>query len=636
MKDRTLSFDPAARQMVQRAQREGLELIWDRLEAQQPQCGFGRLGLCCRHCVMGPCRIDPFGNGPEKGVCGATAETMVARHLARMIAAGAAAHSDHGRRPALLLREVAEGRNQEYQIKDPAKLVSVAKRLGLEVEGRPPQELAKEVAEIALQDFGKQDESPLRFLTAYAPKSRLARWQKLEETPLPAGGKIRIIPRNIDREVVDIMHRTTMGVDHEPLSLLVQGVRCALADGWGGSLIATEFQDILFGTPRPRTIRANLGVLEKDYVNIVVHGHEPVLSEMLVQVALSPEMQEKAKAVGAKGINLVGLCCTGNEILMRQGVPVAGNELHSELVLTTGAVEAMVVDVQCIYPALPELARCFHTKFISTSEQARFPGAIHLEFHEDRAEEVAREIVLLAVENFKSRDQARVEIPDIAEEALVGFSVEALLEALGGTVNPVIEAVKAGKIKGFAGIVGCNNPKVTQDLFHVKLTRELIGRDILVVGTGCWAIAAAKHGLMKPAAQDLCGPGLKEVCQALGLPPALHLGSCVDCSRILVLLAAIADTLGADVSDLPVVGSAPEWTTEKAVSIGVYFVASGVPVHLWPEPPILGASRVTEILTRGLKDILGGWFFVEGDPQKAADQMEAIVLERRRLLGLED
>ena len=634
MKEKELSFDPAAQQLLSRAHKEGLELIWDRLEAQKPQCGFGTLGLCCRHCVMGPCRIDPFGRGPKKGVCGATADTMAARHVARMIAAGAAAHSDHGRRPALLLKAVAEGRNREYRLTDLEKLKAVARRLGLETEGRSPEEIAREVAEIALADFGKQDEEPLRFLKAYAPKKRLACWQELEKATLPVGGRVGLIPRNIDREVVDIMHRTTMGVDHDPLALLVQGVRCALADGWGGSLIATEIQDILFGTPQPKTIRANLGVLERDQVNVVVHGHEPVLSEMLVQVAMTQEMQDKAREAGAKGLNLVGLCCTGNEILMRQGVPVAGNELHSELVITTGAVEAMVVDVQCIYPALPELARCFHTKFVSTSEQAHFPGAIHLEFHEDRAEEIAREILLLAIENFKNRDPSKMEIPEIAEEAEVGFSVEALLSALGGTVEPVIEAVKAGKIKGFAGIVGCNNPKVTQDLFHVRLTRELIARDILVVGTGCWAIAAAKHGLMKPAAQEFCGPGLKEVCKSLGVPPALHLGSCVDCSRILVLLAAIADTLDVDVSDLPVAGSAPEWTTEKAVSIGAYFVASGVPVHLWPEPPILGAREVTEILTHTLKDLLGGWFFVEGDPQKAADQMEAIILERRKALGL--
>ena len=630
-----LSIDPAAQEQIHLSQERGLELIWDRLEAQRPQCGFGSLGLCCRHCVMGPCRIDPLGRGPKKGVCGANADTLVARHINRMIAAGAAAHSDHGRRPALLLKEVAEGKNKVYSIKDEKKLLSVAQRLGIETEGKDILQLAREVAEVALNDYGKQDSAPLRFLEAYAPRKRLALWKRREEELLEKTGALMgVIPRNIDREVVDIMHRTTMGMDHDPLSLLVQGARCALADGWGGSLIATEIQDILFGTPQPRDIYANLGVLQKEAVNIVVHGHEPILSEMIVHVAMQEEMQAKAKEKGASGINVVGLCCTGNEILMRQGVPVAGNELHSELVLTTGVVEAMVVDVQCIYPALPHLAKCFHTKFISTSDQARFPGGIHIQFIEERADEIARQIVNLAVDNFLYRDEAKVHIPGVKEKARVGFSVESLLEILGGSVKPLVEAIAQGQIKGVAGIVGCNNPKVRQDFFLVNLCRELLKRDILVVGTGCWAIAAAKHGLMRLEAVEEAASGVKAVCQALGIPPAIHLGSCVDCSRILVLLSALADFLDCDIADLPVVGSAPEWTTEKAVSIGTYFVASGVPVHLWPEPPVLGSPKVTKLLTQDLGPLLGGWFFVEKDPQRAAEEMEKIILQRRRKLGL--
>ncbi len=633
--ERTLSIDPAAQEMIFKAKQQGLELVWDRLEAQQPQCGFGQLGLCCRHCVMGPCRIDPFGHGAQKGVCGATADTLVARHILRMIAAGAAAHSDHGRRPATLLLEVATGKNYNYRITDTEKLLSVAQRLGLETKGKETNEIAAEVAQVALNDYGKQDSSPISFLKAYAPRKRQERWLKLEkELFQKTKAFMGIVPRNIDREIVDIMHRTHMGVDHEPVSLLLQGVRCALGDGWGGSLIATEFQDILFGTPHPKRIFANLGVLKEEMINVVVHGHEPILSEMIVAVANSPEMQAKAQNQGAKGINVVGLCCTGNEILMRQGISIAGNELHSELAVVTGAVEAMVVDVQCIYPALAELSRCFHTKFISTSDQARFPGAIHIQFEEARAKEVAEQIINLAIENFPNRDKERVKIPNIREEAVVGFSSEAILSALGGSPRPLIEAITSGKIKGVAGIVGCNNPKVVQDSFHINLARGLIARDILVVGTGCWAIAAAKHGLMNEKALSFCGEGLRSVCEALGIPPALHMGSCVDCSRMLVLLGCIADELDCDISDLPVVGSAPEWTTEKAVSIGVYFAASGVPVHLWPAPPILGSPTVTKILTEELKGLLGGWFWVEGDVSRCVEQMEAIILKRRHALGI--
>ena len=629
-----LSIDPAAVFQIRQAREKGLELIWDRLEAQEPQCGFGSLGLCCRHCVMGPCRIDPLGHGPKAGVCGASADTLVARHLCRMIAAGAAAHSDHGRRPAILLKEIALGKNSAYSVKDEEKLRTVAQRLGISSRDEVPQ-LALAVAEIALADFGKQDDRPLRFLEAYAPQKRLALWKELEEELLKKTGAFYgLLPRSIDREVVDIMHRTTMGVDHDPTSLLLQGVRCALSDGWGGSLIATEIQDILFGTPRPRKVKANLGVLKEDEVNVVVHGHEPVLSEMIVHVAQEKDLQQEAQNAGARGVNVVGLCCTGNEVLMRQGIPVAGNELHSELVLTTGLCEAMVVDVQCIYPSLPRLASCFHTKFISTSDQAKFPGAIHLQFFEEQALEVARTIVRLAIENFKNRDPQKISNSGIAEEALVGFSAEALLDILGGSPKPLVEALSQGIIKGVVGIVGCNNPKLKQDYFLVNLCRQLLKRDILVVGTGCWAIAAAKAGLMKTEAAEEAGPGLKKLSETLGIPPAIHMGSCVDCSRILVLLAAVADYLSCDISDLPVVGSAPEWTTEKAVSIGTYFVASGVPVHLWPAPPTLGSQAVTGLLTRELESLLGGFFFVEGDLEKATQKMEEIIFKRRKKLGL--
>jgi len=442
------------------------------------------------------------------------------------------------------------------------------------------------------------------------------------------------MPLGSDREAVDILHRTHFGCDHDPLSLVIQSVRCSLSDGWGGSLIATELQDILLGTPTIRQIQANLGVLEEESVNVVVHGHEPVLSAKVVEMARLPEMQQAAESVGARRINVVGLCCTGNEVLLRQGVGMAGNEAHSELAIMTGAVDAMVVDVQCIYPALADLCSCYHTKFITTSEQAKIPGALHIQFDEHHADAIATRIVRTAIEAFPNRNKARVYIPQHTATAMVGFTVEEILKALGGTPQPLIDLIVNGTIKGVAGIVGCNNVKVQQDLFHRSLTTELIGRDILVIGTGCWAVAAAKAGLMDLSARELAGPGLQTVCGQLGIPPVLHMGSCVDCSRMLTLAGGIADHLGVDISDLPLVGSAPEWTTEKAVAIGTYFVGSGIPVHLWPLPPILGGPEVTKILTEDAKGVLGGWFFVEEDPVATADQMEKIIMERRAALGM--
>ncbi|MDK2849208.1 MAG: anaerobic carbon-monoxide dehydrogenase catalytic subunit [Desulfuromonadales bacterium] len=630
------SVDPAAAAMLKISDREGFDTAWMRLEAQQPQCGYGQLGTCCRNCSMGPCRIDPLEEGPRRGVCGANADTMVARNLARMAAAGASAHSDHGRKVALLLKEVASGRNTDYTIINPDKLLAVAGRLGIPTEGRDVPSVAGDVADAAIACFGAQSEETIPFATAYMPQKRQELLKSLEGTLAElTGARIGLMPRGIDREVVDIMHRTHFGCDADPLSLVAQTLRCSFGDGWGGSLIATECQDILFGSPTVRTIKANLGVLDPEMVNVLVHGHEPVLSEKVVEWARSPEMAEAAKAVGAKGVNVAGLCCTGNEILMRQGVNVAGNLLHSELAIMTGAVEAMVVDVQCIMPSLADLSSCFHTRFITTSEQTNIPGALHIQFEEHDANAIAKRIIQTAIEAYPGRNAAKVYIPQETEEAMVGFSVEQVLAALGGTPDPLVEVIANGTIKGVVGIVGCNNAKVQQDFFHLSLTRELLKRDILVLGTGCWAIAAAKAGLMNLGAQQLAGPGLKAVCEQLGIPPVLHMGSCVDCSRMLVLTGALADHLGVDTAALPVVGSAPEWTTEKAVAIGSYFVGSGLPVHLWPVPPILGSPAVTKILTESAKDLFGGYFFVEEDPAATADRMESIIMEKRVGLGLE-
>ena len=629
------SADPAAVEMLRIADREGHETLWERYEKQQPQCSYGQLGTCCRICSMGPCRIDPFGEGPTHGVCGATADTMVARNLARMAAVGSSSHSDHGRKVAQLLKAVATGKNTDYRISDPEKLKAVAARLGIQTEGRELNEIAGEVADTAANCFGKQDEEPIVFLEKYMPKKRFERLKGLEDSLFEAtGAKIGFLPRGIDREAVDILHRTHFGCDHDPLSLVAQSVRCSLGDGWGGSLIATELQDILLGTPSIRSIKANLGVLEEESVNVIVHGHEPVLSAKVVEMAQLPEMKAAAEAVGAKRVNVVGLCCTGNEVLLRQGVGIAGNEAQSELAIMTGAVDAMVVDVQCIFPALADLCSCYHTRFITTSEQAKIPGALHIQFDEHNADAIATRIIRTAIEAFPNRNKAKVYIPKHTSNAIVGFTVEEILKAIGGTPQPLIDLIVNGSIKGVAGIVGCNNVKVQQDRFHRSLTSELIKRDILVIGTGCWAVAAAKAGFMDLPARELAGPGLRAVCEKLGVPPVLHMGSCVDCSRMLNLAGAIADHLGADISDLPLVGSAPEWTTEKAVAIGAYFVGSGIPVHLWPLPPILGGPAVTKILTQDAKEVLGGYFFVEEDPVATADRMEKIIMEKRSALGI--
>ncbi len=615
------SIQPDTLALKEKARQEGLETIWERLEAQQPECGFCQLGLSCRICVMGPCRIDPFGEGPQRGVCGADADIMVARNLGRMVAAGAASHSDHGRDLVETLLAAAEGQAPGYRLTDLKKLDRIAQEFGVSPE-LPPQAKARELALAVMEEYGIK-KGYLTF-TRRLPEARLAKWRALG-----------IEPRGVDWEVTEMMHRTHMGVDNDPLNLLLQALRCALADGWGGSMIATEISDILFGTPQPTASQANIGVLKADQVNVILHGHNPLVSEMVVRAAQDPQLMRRAKELGAKGINLAGLCCTGNEVLMRKGIPMAGNHLVQELALITGAVEAMVVDYQCILPSLGELASCYHTLFFTTSPKAKFPKATHLNFTPASGEALGREIVARAVENFARRNPDRVYIPASPTPQLSGFSVEAILGALGGTPEPLLNAIKAGQIRGAAGVVGCNNPKIQQDYGHVNLTKALIANDILVLDTGCAAVAHAKAGLKVPEAAQLAGPGLKAICQALKIPPVLHMGSCVDNTRIIHLAAALAQALGVDVDQLPVAAAAPEWYSEKAAAIAAYAVASGVYTVLGVAPPVLGSKTVTDVLLKGLTEHLGACFAVEPDPKRAADLIVRHIEVKRRGLGLD-
>ena len=607
------------RRLLDKAHSDQVETVWDRYQAQLPQCGYCDLGLSCRNCVMGPCRVDPFGEGPQKGVCGADADIIVARNLGRMIAAGAASHSDHGRDLLEVLAQVGKGSGSGYRIRDEEKLKRVAVEYGVAIEGKEHPQIALELAGAMQEDFGTR----LGALTLMSrvPKKRLELWNR-----------IGITPRGIDRETSEMMHRTHMGVDNDWQSLLLHALRNALSDGWGGSMIATDVSDILFGTPSPRPTEFNVGVLLQDHINILVHGHNPVVSEMVLHACEDQEMVSLAQSKGAKGINLAGVCCTGNELLMRHGVKMAGNHLTTELVLSTGAVEMMLVDYQCIMPSLGHIGSCYHTKMISTSDKARFPGMQHREFHPENAAETARQLVKEAVENFENR--GKVYIPVASVDAVGGFSVETIVGALGGSLDPLLDAIKEGQVRGAVGIVGCNNPKIKQDYGHVTLTRRLIENDILVVDTGCAAVASAKAGFKTAEAVEQAGPGLKAICGALGVPPVLHMGSCVDNVRILLVAAALANALDADISDLPLAGAAPEWYSEKAVSIGAYFVASGVYTVLGPMPPIAGSSNVVKLLTEGLEEVVGATFAVEPDPEKAALLIRRRIETKRKHLGL--
>jgi len=621
------SIDRAVNQALEKTAEKGLQTVWDRSELQTPRCIFGEQGLCCHICYMGPCRINPKKDKkPQQGVCGATAELIVARNFARMIAGGAAAHSDHGRSVARTLLLAAKSPDSGYTIKDENKLRKVAKVFEVEVKDRTKEEIALEVAEKALESFGKQ-EGEVAFIKQ-APETRQALWRELN-----------ITPRGIDREIVEMMHRTSIGVDHDYRNIMLHGARTALADGWGGSMIATELQDILFGTPSPLRGKVNLGVLSEKEVNIVVHGHEPVLSEMMVQASQDKDLIALAKSKGAKGISLAGICCTANEILLRHGLPIAGNVLQQELAISTGAVEAMIVDVQCIMPSLPEIAKCYHTKLITTSRKGKIEGAKHLEFSEEKALQTAKEIIKEAIMNFPNREQ--VNIPKEKMDLIAGFSHEAINYMLGGTFRtsyvPLNDNIINGRIKGVAGVVGCSNPKVIHDQCHVNLVEELIANNILVVQTGCSAIACAKAGLLTPeTAVKKAGKGLAEVCKAVGMPPVLHSGSCVDNSRILIALSEMVKVggLGEDISELPVAGAAPEWMSEKAISIGQYFVASGVFTVFGVGLPVEGSEKFSTHIFKEFENLFGGMWAAEADPGKMAALIIDHIDKKREKLGI--
>jgi anaerobic carbon-monoxide dehydrogenase catalytic subunit len=623
---RDLTTCDATIQMLEKAKRDGVETAFDRA-VNMKACPIGADSACCKHCSMGPCRLnakDPYG---KVGVCGATIDTIMARNFARMVASGAAAHTDHGMAMLDVFREVVQGHITDYKIKDVLKLGEVARSIGIETEDRSTEDIAMDLYKELERTYTQVDgEIPFAMRV---PEKTLETWRK-------SG----IVPRGAMREIMELMHRTHMGVDQDYNNITKQCSRTALADGWGGSMVATEISDILFGTPVPTTAEVNMGVLKENMVNIIVHGHEPNLFESMLSSVNEPTLIDAAKQAGAKGINLVGMCCSGAEMLSRHGIPHAGNFMSTEAVIVTGAVDAMCVDVQCIKQGLVKVGECYNTPIYTTNPRCKIEGATHIELHEHDPRACTDEVVIKAISRFKNRNLP-VEIPNITNVGIHGFSHEYINYMLGGTFRgsytPLNDNVINGRIRGVAGVVGCTNPRVKQDYVHVELVKELIRNDVLVLQTGCSQISLAKAGLLTPEAAHLAGPGLSEVCETVGMPPVLGLGSCVDNSRILIAASAMvrAGGLGNSIADLPAVGAAPEWMSEKAISIGHYFVASGVFTVFGATFPIVQDTKFHKLLFEGLEQQgFGKWGFAV-DPYEMAKMMIAHIDKKRKALGID-
>ncbi|WP_417911320.1 anaerobic carbon-monoxide dehydrogenase catalytic subunit [Candidatus Electronema sp. PJ] len=615
----------STRELLSQDLAKQVRTAYTRLEERgMAACLFGSQGTCCKNCNMGPCQII---DGVESmvGICGATADTVAARNFARIIAAGTAAHTDHAREMVRGFIATAKGQTP-HQIKDVAKLHKMAQLFGIATEGRDKNEIAFELGERALAEFGQQDNTPLTMLKR-APEKQQKIWK--------AKG---VEPRGVDREVVEMMHRTHMGVDQEYHNIMRQASRCALADGWGASMLSTELTDIMFGTPVPKRAIIDLGVLREDMVNITVHGHEPLLAESLCLAAEDEEMLALAKKAGAKGINLAGVCCTGNEILMRRGIPVAGSFIQQEMVLATGAVEAMVVDVQCVMQSVAQVVKDKHTDIITTNYRAMMPDAVHIQFDEHDAYASAKKILTHAIGNFKKRGPYYIP-KDKKFDVVVGFSHETINYMLGGrfrqSYRPLNDNIINGRIRGVAAIVGCEHYKHADNV-HEIIAKELIKNNVLVLATGCAAQALGRVGLMRPeAATEFAGDSLREVCETVGMPPVLHVGSCVDNSRLLIALTEMVREggLGNDIAELPAVGTAPVWMSEKAVAIGQYFVASGAHV-IFQNLPINGAKKFSDYLLKGLKEEYGACWGVASEPLDIAKAMIAAIEEKREALGI--
>jgi carbon-monoxide dehydrogenase catalytic subunit len=617
----------ATQKMIIKARLDGVETAFDRAKSMKA-CPIGADSACCKHCFMGPCRLnakDPYG---KVGVCGATVDTIMARNFARNVAAGSAAHTDHGMHMLELFREVVNGRIKDYEIKDVHKLEQVAQSIGIETEGRSAKEIATELYE-ELEKTYTQVEGEIPFAKR-VPQKTLENWRKYG-----------LVPRGAMREIMEMMHRTHMGVDQDYENITHQCSRTALADGWGGSMVATEISDILFGTPSPVGIEVNMGVLKEDQVNIIVHGHEPNLFESMIASVNEPSLVEAAKAAGAKGINLCGMCCSGAEVLVRHAIPHAGNFMSTEAILVTGAVDTMCVDVQCIKQGLVKVAECYNTPLVTTNPCCKIEGATHINFDEHDPKACTDDVVVKAISRFKHR-KTTVEIPKNVNIGVHGFSHEYINYMLGGSFRasytPLNDNIINGRIRGVAGVVGCTNPRMKQDYVHVELVKELIKNDVLVVQTGCSQIALAKAGLTTPEAAHLAGPGLKEVCETVGMPPVLGIGSCVDNSRILIACAEMVKTggLGDSMADLPVAGCAPEYMSEKAICIGQYFVASGVYTVFGVTFPIIENTKFHDHLFDKLESEqgMGKWGFAT-DPHDIARLMIAHIDKKRKALGID-
>ena len=615
--------DPAVPSMLRRMEDLGIETPFDRFDAQKPHCGFGLEGTCCKNCHMGPCRITPKS---PRGVCGADAHVIAARNILRWVAAGAAAHGARGREVMLALKGAADG-SLDLPILGPEKVLAAARSFGLATEGREVRELAGEIAMILLDDLCRTLPGPHRTLEVLAPPERLKVWRDLD-----------ILPVGAYHEVFEALHRTTTGTDGDWDNLMRQMLRCGLAFAWSSVVGSSIAMDSLYGLPKRSRVEVNLGTLTVGTVNIAVHGHSPVLVAAIVKAARREDLNALARQNGAERIRLYGICCSGHSALAKFGeIQPLASAMGAELALATGALDLWVADVQDVFPGIMDVAACFHTRVVTTSDSARLPGAEHLGFNHhhdnlDQADVIAEQIVRRAIDSFSGRQAGKVFIPQARMAAEVGFAVENILSTFGGA-GVLAEQLRSGKIRGIVNLVGCNNPKLVYEEAIVKVAQGLIEEDVLVLTNGCAAYALLKLGFCHPDGLAQAGPGLRQLLADKGLPPVWHMGECLDNARASALFRVLSDALDEPLTRLPFAFSSPEWSNEKGVGAALGFRLLGLDSYHCIAPPIGGSAKVADFFYSATRATLGSVMVVEPDPSVLAERIINDLNRRRCDLG---
>lgn len=620
--------DPAVREMLLHMQESGIETVFDRFDRQQPQCNFGLAGTCCKNCFMGPCHISKKA---PRGVCGADADLIASRNLLRHLAAGTAAHGARGRDSILALKYAAEGK-APISIEGEQKILAEAKTFGLSTEGKEVRQLAGEIADILLEDLNRTVPDKHRTIYTHAPKERIAVWEKEG-----------IIPISPYHEVFESLHRTTTGTDGDWRNVMQQFLRTGVSFAWTSCLGSSIAMDCLYGLPHRSTSKINLGALKKGWVNIAVHGHSPLLVREIVRLGQSTEYQQRAIEAGAGGIQFYGICCSGLSAMYRYGgvIPLS-NAVGSELVLGTGALDLWVADVQDVFPSIMDVAACFRTVVVTTSDSARLPGAEHYGFDHEHSnigeiKEIARKIVERGIEAFKDRRDVPVKIPQYEVEAEMGFSVEWAAKHFDRGLRDVADALHEGKIKGIVNLVGCNNPRLIYEKHIVEAAGILLKNNILILTNGCASFALLKTGFCSTKALDITGESLRQFCMEHGnIPPVWHLGECLDNARASAFFNGISGALGIPIKELPYAFMSPEWSNEKGICAALAFRLLGINSYHSVYAPTQGAPAVDEFMARGTKETLGSEMKVNIDTVALAHQLVEDLNEKRKKINLSE